>query len=331
MLIDHIVLRISAGKGGDGVVRWRREKGIPFGGPAGGDGGKGGDVYLQVMRDIHALSAYKHKRDLVAEDGESGKKRSMYGRNGEDLYVQVPIGSIVYNRDLDIRYECMTEGETIKILKGGRGGLGNERFKSSINRTPEEFTPGERGEFGTFDVELDLIADAGLIGLPNAGKSSLLNTLTKAGAKVADYAFTTLEPNLGAYHGYVLADIPGLIEGAAEGKGLGDKFLKHIRRTKTLVHLVSAGNDDVAAAYKVVRKELGDYDTSLLEKEEIVILSQVDLVDEKMLKTKIKELEKAINPPRTKVADKKKVMLLTILDDTLVKTFSDTLVTVLRR
>ena len=303
MLIDHVTLRVSAGKGGDGVVRWRREKGIPFGGPAGGDGGKGADVYLRVVRDIHALSVYKHKRDWAADNGASGKKRSMHGGNGEDLYLQIPVGSIVYNKDMDIRYECMTEGEDILILRGGKGGMGNEKFKTAINRTPEEFSPGEMGEFAVYDVELDLIADVGIIGLPNAGKSSLL------------------EPNLGAWFSYVFADIPGLIEGAADGKGLGHKFLKHIKRTRILLHLVSAANEDVAVAYKTVRNELGQYDKELTDKQEIVILSQIDLVDAKALKDKLKALEKASSS---------KVTTLTLYDDASVKAFSDMMAIVLK-
>lgn len=322
MLIDHITLTVKAGKGGDGVVRWRREKGIPFGGPAGGDGGKGGDVYFRVVRDIQALSVYKHKTEWEAETGESGQKRSMHGSKGNDLYLNVPIGAIIYNREYDKTYECMEDGQEILVLRGGKGGLGNEQFKTSTNRTPEEFTKGELGEFATFDIELRLIADVGIIGLPNAGKSSLVNALTNASAKVGDYPFTTLEPNLGAYYGYVLADIPGLIEGASEGKGLGHKFLRHITRTHELVHLVSAENEDVAGEYKVIREELGKFDPELLKRDEIVVLSKVDTVSDEERKKKVKELAKA---------SKKDVLELSLFDDEKVKQFGDYLVKVLSK
>jgi GTP-binding protein len=317
MLIDHVTLNISAGKGGDGVVRWRREKGIPYGGPAGGDGGRGGDVYFRVIRDIQALAVYKHKKDWSAETGEAGQKRSMHGSDAKDLYLQIPIGSVVYNREYDVRKEYTEEGDFL-ILRGGKGGLGNENFKSATNRTPEEFTKGERGEFATFDIELKLIADVGLIGLPNAGKSSLLNALTRAGAKIGDYPFTTLEPNLGAYFGYVLADIPGLIEGASDGKGLGHKFLRHITRTHALVHLVSADNEDVGAVYTTIRNELGAFDKKLLEKKEIVVLSKIDIVDEKALKEKVAVLKK--------VSKAKVVHTLSLYQDETVKEFGDALI-----
>lgn len=320
MLIDHITLSVKAGKGGDGVVRWRREKGIPYGGPAGGDGGKGGDVYFRVVRDIQALSRYKHKTDWEAEAGESGQKRSMHGSNGTDLFLEVPVGSIIYNREYDKTYECMEEGQEILVLRGGKGGLGNEQFKSATNRTPEEFTKGEPGEFATFNIELRLIADVGIIGLPNAGKSSLVNTLTRAGAKVGDYPFTTLEPNLGAYYGYVLADIPGLIEGASEGKGLGHKFLRHITRTRVLVHLVSAENEDVAGEYKVIREELGKFDAELLKREEVVVLSKVDMVSEEEKQKKLQALEQASG---------KGVIELSLFEDEKVKAFGDRLIQIL--
>jgi GTP-binding protein len=320
MLIDHITLTVKAGKGGDGVVRWRREKSIPFGGPAGGDGGKGGDVYFRVVRDIQALSAYKHKVDWEAEAGEFGQKRSMHGGKGNDLYLNIPLGAVIHNREYDTTYECLEEGQEILVLRGGKGGLGNEQFKSSTNRTPEEFTKGEPGEFATFDIELRLIADVGIIGLPNAGKSSLVNALTNASAKVGEYPFTTLEPNLGAYYGYVLADIPGLIEGASEGKGLGHKFLRHITRTHMLVHLVSAENDDVAGVYRTIRDELQKFDRSLLDRKELVVLSKTDMVDEASRKAKHKELADACG---------KNVLELSLFDDASVKSFGDHLIRVL--
>jgi GTP-binding protein len=322
MLIDFVTLTIKAGKGGDGVVRWRREKGIPYGGPAGGDGGKGGDVYFRVVRDVHALAPYKQQTEWAGEDGFPGQKRSMHGKFGNDLYLTVPLGAVIHNRDYDITYECDEEGKEILVLRGGQGGLGNEKFKSSTNRAPEEFTKGELGEFATFDIELKLIADVGFIGLPNAGKSSLLNALTRAGAKVGDYAFTTLEPNLGAYYGYVLADIPGLIEGASEGKGLGHKFLRHVSRTKVLVHLVAVDNEDPAKEYVTIREELGKYDKELLTRDEIVVLSKTDMVDEEEVKKKKKALEKASG---------KEVTTLSLYEDDSVKMFGDLLMNHLRK
>ncbi|MCX6756877.1 MAG: GTPase ObgE [Candidatus Nomurabacteria bacterium] len=321
MLIDNVTLKVKAGAGGTGVVRWRREKGIPYGGPAGGDGGKGGDVYFRVIRDIQALSVYKHKKEWDAKEGEAGQKRSMHGGNAEDLYLQVPLGAVIYNREYDKTYECLEEGDFV-VLRGGKGGLGNEQFKTATNRAPEEFTKGERGEFATFDIELKLIADVGLIGLPNAGKSSLLNALTRAGAKIGDYPFTTLEPNLGAYFSYVLADIPGLIEGASEGKGLGHKFLRHITRTRVLVHLVSAENEEVGKVYTTIREELGKYDAELLNREEIIVLSKIDTINEKEIKAKVKELEKA--------SKNKNIVTLSLYEDKTVKEFGDMLAEQLR-
>ena len=322
MLLDKITLDLSAGKGGDGVVRWRREKGIPYGGPAGGDGGKGGDVYVKVIRDIYALGQYRMKREWQAEVGEMGQKRSMHGGDAKDLILSLPIGSVIYNKDYDITYDLSEDGALIKILKGGKGGLGNENFKTSTNRAPEEFTKGQLGESGTFEIELRLIADAGFIGKPNAGKSSLLNSLTRAGAKVADYAFTTLEPNLGSYHTYVLADIPGLIEGASEGKGLGHKFLKHVRRTNTLVHLIASDEVDHVETYKVIRKELEAFDPEMMKKDEIVLLSKIDLIDEKEMEKIVKKFKKEL---------KLDITPITILDDASVKNFGDKLVKVLRK
>ncbi len=321
MLIDHVTLKIAAGTGGTGVVRWRREKGIPYGGPAGGDGGRGGDVYFRVIRDIAALLTYSHKKEWEADNGEAGQKRGMHGSDAKDLYLTIPVGSVVYNKEYDKHFEFTEEGDFL-VLRGGKGGLGNQNFKSSTNRTPEQFTKGEMGEYGTFEIELKLIADAGLIGLPNAGKSSLLNSLTRAGAKVGDYAFTTLEPNLGAYFGYVHADVPGLIEGASDGKGLGHKFLRHITRTKTLVHLVAADNEDVAEVYTTIRNELGKYDKSLLKKDELVVLSKIDTVEAEELKKKITALKKVSG---------KDPVTLSLFDDGSVKNFGDYLIQELKK
>lgn len=312
--LDKVTLKIFAGKGGDGVVRWRREKSIARGGPWGGNGGNGGDVYIEGVRNLHALNHYRHIHEFKAENGAAGASQLKHGKRGDDLVLTFPLGTKVVNTDLEISYELLNEGEKILVLHGGRGGLGNNEFKNSVRRAPEVATPGKRGEFATFDIELQLIADVGLIGFPNAGKSSLLNALTNATSKVANYEFTTLEPNLGDYFGNVIADIPGLIEGASEGKGLGHNFLRHIERTRILVHLVSAESVDVAAAYRTIRNELGMFNKELLEKEELVVLSKIDTAtDEKSLKKKQKELEKI---------SKKEVILLSLFDDTSIKNFS---------
>ena len=273
--VDELTIHIGAGKGGDGVYRMRHEKGKEFAGPSGGDGGKGGDVYVVGTRDLGLLFKYRHEKEFKAEDGGPGKKDSYHGANGEDLTIKLPVGTIIKNLDTSEEIQIMKENEPILLLKGGDGGFGNEHFKSSIVQAPTRFTVGYPAEQADFYIELRLVVDVGFAGFPNAGKSSLLNVLTNASAKVGSYQFTTLEPNLGAFYNYILADIPGLIEGASEGKGLGDKFLRHIKRTKMIAHLVSLENEDVLAAYKTIRGELEAYDKDLAEKDEIILLTEL--------------------------------------------------------
>ena len=276
MFVDELTIAAKAGDGGTGVVRWRRERYRPKGGPAGGNGGKGGDVYIRGVRDLSLLSRYTGSKEFRAQNGEDGRGNSQYGKGGDDLYIDVPVGATVTDIERRRVFTVDAEGETQRVLKGGQGGLGNEYFKSSTNRSPLNTTPGERGEEASFRIELKLLVDVGIIGLPNAGKSTLLNALTHARSKVGAYPFTTTEPHLGSLFGYILADIPGLIEGASKGKGLGHKFLRHIERTRMIFHCISLENE-VLGAYETVRKELEGYSTGLLEKKEWIILTKSDL------------------------------------------------------
>ncbi len=281
--VDELTIFARAGSGGDGVVRWLHLKGKEFSGPAGGNGGNGGDVRACAVRDVNLLSRYRGEKSFSARDGAPGESSNKYGRNGDDLVIDLPVGSIIKNTDTGEIHELLKEGEKTLLLKGGRGGAGNAVFKSSVNRTPIKSTPGMKGESATLHIELRLIADAGLIGLPNAGKTSLLNALTHAVGKVAPYAFTTLDPNLGALWGYIIADIPGLIEGASGGKGLGSKFLRHIARTGLLIHCISLESaDDVFANYKVVRHEIEKFEGGILaEKPEIIVFTKSDTREQK--------------------------------------------------
>jgi GTP-binding protein len=296
--IDEITLRMKAGDGGNGVVAWRHEKGRDHAGPGGGNGGAGGSVYIRAVRNIGLLHRYRSEKEFVAPRGCDGMNWNKQGKAGKDITIDLPLGSILTNTTTGQKTELIHDNETILLLKGGNGGLGNEYFKGPINRTPKQSTPGKLGEEANFFIELQLVADAGLIGLPNAGKSSLLNELTNAEAKVGDYQFTTLEPNLGDFYGYILADIPGLIEGASAGKGLGVKFLRHIRRTKILLHCISSENEDFNEVYKVIRNELSEYDKMLTEKQEIIIITKTDLISPEVLAKKIKKL-KTKNPVLT--------------------------------
>jgi GTP-binding protein len=307
--IDEYQFDAKAGKGGDGVVRWLHMKGKEFGGPAGGDGGKGGDVYIRAVRDVALLAKYRSKNEFIAEDGGSGGAKKMKGKNGEDMYIDLPVGSVVTNTDTYETFELMEEGETHLVLAGGEGGLGNDRFKSSRNVNPKESTPGQVGQEGHFTVELRLIADIGLVGMPNAGKSSLLNALTKAEAKIGAYPFTTLEPNLGVLYGRVIADIPGLIEGASEGKGVGHKFLRHVSRTRMLVHCVSCEHENVKEAYETIRAELKAHGDGLAEKDEMILLTKTDMCEEEEVQAKKDAL----------AGYGKRVEEVTVLDDDAVK------------
>ena len=318
--IDELSIFIKAGKGGDGVVRWRHEKGKEFAGAAGGDGGKGGDVYVLAVSDLNKLAEYRNKKEFISENGDPGHKNSMHGKDGEDLVIGFPVGSIITNKKTGKQVSLLKKDEKVLILKGGHGGLGNEYFKASTNTSPKQSTPGKPGEEADFEIEVELAVDAGLIGLPNAGKSSLVNVLTKAQAKVGSYQFTTLEPNLGDLYGFILADIPGLIEGASEGKGLGYKFLRHIKRTKMLFHCVALDSEDVLHDYNVVRKELEKFQKELVDKKEVIILTKTDLVTPDIIKKKVAILKKK----------NKKIYTVSCYDLDSIKALQDALVKVLR-
>jgi len=316
MFVDELKIYAKAGDGGDGVVRWSHQKYRPMDGPSGGNGGTGGDVYVRAIRDLNILSKYTGAKKFIAKNGDAGGNDSMWGKGSNDLYIDVPIGSIVTDLDHNQVYELFEEGATECILKGGRGGLGNVHFKSSTNRSPVESTEGKKGEEANLTVELSIVADVGLIGLPNAGKSTLLNACTNATSKIGAYAFTTLQPHLGNLFGYVLADIPGLIEGAHEGKGLGHKFLRHVTRTKMLLHLVSLEHEDPILEYKKVRNELTRFDTTLQDKEEWIILTKKDLVEQAVIDDVLKAID----------TDKNRVFVITEYDDETIKVLQDALV-----
>jgi len=313
MFIDEIKLHLKAGDGGDGVVRWRHEKGKDHGGPSGGNGGKGGDVYAIAVRDIGALSAYRHIKHFEAERGENGFKDTKQGGTGVDIDIRFPVGSKITNLTTGHSLELLKDGEKVLLLHGGRGGLGNDHFKSSVNVRPKQSTDGALGEEADFEIELLLVVDVGFIGLPNAGKSSLLNALTGAKSKIGDFPFTTLEPSLGDYYGLILADIPGLIEGASGGKGLGHKFLRHIERTRALVHCLSSESEDLVKDYKVVRKELELYNKEIVDKPEIILLTKTDMISKEDMEAKLKALSKL----------GKEVFPMSILNDELVQSFGD--------
>lgn len=287
MITDEVKISVYAGKGGNGSVAFNKTK-MSLG-PTGGKGGNGGNVYFQGVSDLTALKYYKNKKDHHAGDGENGRADKSTGHNGKDLILNVPIGSVLRNIADGEEVEITKNKERVLVAEGGMGGRGNFYFRSPINTSPKESEDGKSGEKSDFEIELRLIADIGLIGLPNAGKSSLLNELTKANVKVANYSFTTLEPNLGTLDDMIIADIPGLIEGASMGRGLGIKFLRHIRRTRALVHCISADSSGIIRDYNIIRKELKNFSKDLIEKKEMVLLTKSDLVEEKDLMRKMKK------------------------------------------
>jgi GTPase len=292
MLIDEVLITIEAGRGGQGRVAFNKT--LMSLGPTGGKGGKGGDVYFQGVSDLSALKRFRFKKEFKAENGKNGQGQFRDGSDGQDLILLVPKGTMIQDLEKGKVFEVTEVNQKILVAQGGQGGQGNFYFKSSTNTSPKEFEYGQPGESLEVRLELKLIADIGLIGLPNVGKTSLLNRLTNSQGKVADYSFTTLEPNLGDYYGLILADIPGLIQGAATGKGLGIKFLKHIERTKTLFHLIAADSKDPVKDYQTVRNELKEYNEKLLEKKEIILVSKKDLVSLKEIELIRKKIKKEV-------------------------------------
>ena len=293
--IDHVRIYCRSGNGGAGSVHFRREKHVPKGGPDGGNGGRGGHIILKGNSQLWTLLHLRYKKHVIAENGENGSGQRSTGADGADVILEVPLGTVAKNADTgEVLFEVTAHGEERILAKGGRGGLGNENFKTATNQTPRHAQPGEEGEEQLNVLELKLLADVGLVGFPNAGKSTLLSVLSAAKPEIADYPFTTLVPNLGVvsyrdHKSFVMADIPGIIEGAAEGKGLGLRFLRHIERNSILLFLVPADADDIAKEYEILLAELEKYNPELLDKNRILAISKADMLDEEMM-AEMKEL-----------------------------------------
>lgn len=281
MLIDNVTIKVKSGNGGKGAVAFSKTKMTL--GPTGASGGRGGDVYLEAVADIGVLRHFRSKKSFAAQNGRDGRSSFRDGRNGEDLVLAVPRGTVVHDLTAKTQFEFSKLGERVLIASGGSGGKGNFHYKSSTNTSPKQSRPGLPGEEHALRLELKLIADVGLIGLPNVGKSSFLNAVTNAQSRVADYAFTTLEPHLGTYYGLVLADIPGLMEGASSGRGLGIKFLRHIERTRLLFHFIDSTTDDAVRDYNIIRKELGEYNPALLRKKGYIFVTKTDLTEKERI------------------------------------------------
>ena len=297
--LDQAKIYIKAGDGGAGSASFRREKYIEFGGPDGGDGGNGGSVILESEGNLNTLIDFRYRQHFKAETGKSGSKKNKTGAGGKDLILKVPVGTQIYEEDNNtLIYDLTKNKERFVVATGGKGGLGNTRFKSSTNRTPRKKTNGKKGEEFWIWLQLKVIADVGIIGLPNAGKSSFLSKCTKAKPKIANYPFTTINPNLGVlninHKEIVLADIPGLIEGSHKGIGLGDKFLRHIERCKTLIHLIDISEKDILGNYLKIKSELSKYDKKILKKTEIIIFNKLDLIDMDSITKKLENFRKKI-------------------------------------
>ncbi len=296
--LDQAKIYLEAGDGGNGCMSFRREKFIEYGGPNGGDGGNGGNIIFKAVRNLNTLIDFRYQQHFRAEKGRPGEGSERTGRSGKDLIIKVPVGTEILAEDKKtVIADMVIDGEEVLVAKGGRGGWGNVHFKSSTNQAPERADPGKPGEQLAVWLRLKLIADIGLVGFPNAGKSTLLSVLTAARPKIANYPFTTLHPNLGVFYvfdkEYVIADLPGLIEGASEGVGLGDRFLGHAERCKIILHLIDGTQEDVVGAYKAIEKELKNYGEILETKPEIVVLNKIDSLSEDEVKEKVKALKKA--------------------------------------
>ncbi|MGI6710018.1 MAG: GTPase ObgE [Bacilli bacterium] len=340
MFIDEVVIKVKAGRGGNGIVAFRREKYVPFGGPSGGDGGNGGSIIFIGDEGLTTLLDFRYQKKITSENGQNGMSKNKFGKNGENTYIRVPIGSVIYDYEKKIIIGDITKDkQELLVASGGKGGKGNARFATSRVTAPEICEKGEPGEEKTIKIELKLLADVGLVGLPNAGKSTLISALSKAKVKIADYPFTTLVPNLGVVQvpdgrSFVMADLPGLIEGASSGLGLGYRFLKHIERTRVIIHLIDISQVDehnLLTNYSVINKELEKFNPKLLERPMLVVLNKIDIISNRDIIEKMKEV---IDRPIIEISaytrenlDKLLYKVADLLETSSITTFEDKTIT----